>query len=154
MSVIFKEKQYDRLLILLKEFLIILLLVIISMIILNIFLNKLNSGYQLELKELRQEKEKYFTLIREIEANTNQKEAAVTKYNLMLDLAAYCRELDLNSLQYKNDKITLTAESKSQEKIFDFVESLKADNNFLKVNLVRLKQQSRYFFQLEALIHQ
>lgn len=154
MSVIFKEKQYDRLLIIIKELLIIVLLLIISLIFINLFLNNLNSGYQTKLNQLQQEELKHLSLIKKEEKIKNQTDSAAEKYKLLMTLAACSKNINLNSLHFKNNMIILMAESKNQEMIFRFVDSLKADPIFSEVNLLKMAQQSGYFFQLETIISQ
>jgi len=154
MPVIFKEKKYDRLLIIMKELLIIVLLLLLSLLIINFFLDKLNQGYQAELSQLQQEELKYLSLIKKNEENNLAENSAAEKYNLLVTLTGCSKEIKLNSLHLKNEKLTLTAESKEQELILNFVDSLKADHTFSNVNLLRLTQQNGYNFQLETIIRQ
>ncbi|PUU89783.1 MAG: hypothetical protein CI949_2601 [Halanaerobium sp.] len=149
---IFKEKKYDRLFIIMKELLIIVLLLLLSLLIINYFLDKHNQGYQAELIQLQQEELKYLSLIKKNEENQLAENSAAEKYNLLITLTGCSKEIKLNSLHLKNEKLTLTAESKEQGLILKFVDSLKADHTFTNVNLLRLTQQNGYNFQLETII--
>jgi len=55
-----------------------------------------------------------------------------------------------NSVYFKNNKIILNAESENQKNIFRFIEHLKTNNNLTNINLVKIRQNNKYFFQLEA----
>jgi hypothetical protein len=154
MPVIFKEKKYDRLLIVMKKLLIIVLLLLLFLLIINYFLDKLNQGYQAELSQLQQEELKYLSLIKKNKENKSAENSAAEKYKLLITLTGCSKEIKLNSLHLKNEKLTLAAESKEQALILKFVDSLKADHTFFNVNLLRLTQQNGYNFQLETIIRQ
>lgn len=152
MSVIFKEKNYDQLLLILKKALIILLLLLISIIIFNFsFENKLEK-LETEIEAVKAEKLKYNSLITEL----NQKERLTGRknnnYSNIKKLANYAVNITYNSLHYKNKKIKIDASSSQQESIFKLTDTLKKDKKFKNVDLININQQDKFYFQLEVLL--
>jgi len=58
MPVIFKEKNFDRTLILIKYFLVIILVLLIALIIVNYNFKNKNNIYQSKLEQLKKEADK------------------------------------------------------------------------------------------------
>jgi nitrate reductase NapAB chaperone NapD len=150
MPVIFKEKNFDRTLILIKYFLVIILVLLIALIIVNYNLKNKNNIYQSKLEQLKKEADKYFYLNKEKSKNKNQQNITPKKYILLKTLAAKTENVIFNSVYFKNNKIILNAESENQKNIFKFIEHLKTNNNLTNINLVKIRQNNKYFFQLEA----
>ncbi|SIQ11640.1 hypothetical protein [Halanaerobium kushneri] len=150
MPVIFKEKNFDRTLILIKYFLVIILVLLIALIIVNYNLKNKNNIYQSKLEQLKKEADKYFYLNKEKSKNKNQQNITPKKYILLKTLAAKTENVIFNSVYFKNNKIILNAESENQKNIFRFIEHLKTNNNLTNINLVKIRQNNKYFFQLEA----
>ncbi|RCW61170.1 PilN domain-containing protein [Halanaerobium sp. ST460_2HS_T2] len=150
MPVIFKEKNFDRTLILIKYFLVIILVLLIALIIVNYNLKNKNNIYQSKLEQLKKEADKYFYLNKEKSKNKNQQNITPKKYILLKTLAANTENVIFNSVYFKNNKIILNAESENQKNIFRFIEHLKTNNNLTNINLVKIRQNNKYFFQLEA----
>jgi len=150
MPVIFKEKNFDRTLILIKYFLVIILVLLIALIIVNYNFKNKNNIYQSKLEQLKKEADKYFYLNKEKSKNKNQQNITPKKYILLKTLAANTENVIFNSVYFKNNKIILNAESENQKNIFRFIEHLKTNNNLTNINLVKIRQNNKYFFQLEA----
>ncbi|MFW5961793.1 MAG: hypothetical protein ACOCRV_02180 [bacterium] len=114
MSVIFKEKNYDQLLLILKKTSIIILLLLIFITIFNFsYKNKLEN-LETEIEAVKTEELKYNSLITEL----NQKEKLAGRknnnYSNIIKLANYAEDITYNSLHYKNKKITIDAVSSQQ----------------------------------------
>ncbi len=150
MSVIFKEKHYDQLSILLKNIVVVIIILLILLTGFNFFFaNKIKvlSG---SLECLNREELKYQALI----DNSKSKDAQIKadKYsNLLIKLAQYAENITLNSIHFKDKKINLNAVSINQENIFKLIENLKRDENFSEVKLVNINHRDNYYFQLELI---
>ncbi|MFW5687033.1 MAG: hypothetical protein ACOCXL_02470, partial [Halanaerobium sp.] len=127
MSVIFIEKHYDRLLIFLKKISVFLLLLLLLLLLLNFNLKNKNAVYQSDLEMLQQEKEKFLSLIKEQDELQNPGQLKINKYSQLITLISYAENLTFNSLSYKSQKFIIEAESRDQDNIFKFMQSLKAD---------------------------
>ncbi|MFW5736093.1 MAG: PilN domain-containing protein [Halanaerobium sp.] len=152
MSVIFKEKNYDQLLLILKKMSIIILLLLIFITIFNFsYKNKLEN-LETEIEAVKTEELKYNSLITEL----NQKEKLAGRknnnYSNIIKLANYAEDITYNSLHYKNKKITIDAVSSQQDRIFKLTDTLKKDKKFKNVDLININQQDKFYFQLEVLL--
>ncbi|MFP4370937.1 MAG: PilN domain-containing protein [Halanaerobium sp.] len=152
MSVIFKEKNYDQLLLILKKTSIIILLLLIFITIFNFsYKNKLEN-LETEIEAVKTEELKYNSLITEL----NQKEKLAGRknnnYSNIIKLANYAEDITYNSLHYKNKKITIDAVSSQQDRIFKLTDTLKKDKKFKNVDLININQQDKFYFQLEVLL--
>ncbi|MFW5736085.1 MAG: PilN domain-containing protein [Halanaerobium sp.] len=154
MSVIFKEKHYDRFLIFLKKISVFMLLLLLLLLLLNFNLKNKNAVYQSDLEMLQQEKEKFLSLIKEQDELQNPGQLKINKYSQLITLISYAENLTFNSLSYKNQKFIIEAESRDQDNIFKFMQSLKADHKFSEVDLRKLSQKNNYSFQLETILQQ
>lgn len=153
MSVIFKEKNYDQLLILFNNLLILILVVIILVTVFN-YINKNNvKNLQNKLIELNDEELKYISLLKDL-SDTKDNNQENKKYELLISLADYAEQIKYKSLLFKNNKLNLKAESSQQNNIFDLIKALENDSKFDQVNLININQSEDYSFELETLIIQ
>lgn len=154
MSVIFKEKSYDQLLLILKKSSIIFLVLLIFITIFNFsFKNKLEK-LAAELEAVKAEELKYDSLIKELNQNEGLAKINNNNYSIIVKLANYAEDITYNSLHYKNNKIKIDAFSNKQDSIFKLTDTLKADKKFKNVDLVNINQQDKFYFQLELLLFQ
>lgn len=148
MSVIFKEKHYDHLSILLKNTAAVITILIILLTGFNLFYKNKIEVLSRSLEKLRQEELKHQVLIEKFNNEKGKNEA--NKYsNLLIKITQYSAKITFNSIQIKNDKINLNAVSSNQKNIFKLIENLKTDENFSEVKLVNINYRNNYYFQLE-----
>jgi hypothetical protein len=149
MSVIFKEKHYDQLLILIKNSTIIILVLVILLTVFNfIFKNKIEVLSK-KLENLSKEELKYQTLINN--SNNNPQITEDIYSNILIKLAKYAENITFNSIYFKNKIINLNAVSSQQKNIFNLIDNLKADEKFTEVKLLNINQRENFHFQLEIL---
>lgn len=148
MSVIFKEKHYDHLSILLKNTAAVITILIILLTGFNLLYKNKIEVLSRSLEKLRQEELKHQVLIEKFNNEKGKNEA--NKYsNLLIKITQYSAKITFNSIQIKNDKINLNAVSSNQKNIFKLIENLKTDENFSEVKLVNINYRNNYYFQLE-----
>jgi hypothetical protein len=152
MSVIFKEKKFDQLLLFFNKLFIIFLALLVLLTVFNYFSSEGVDELNNKLKLLQKEELKYKSLITNAGANKNLKAAEHNKYNLLISLADYADQIIYSSLHYKKNRLQLKAVSSQQDKIFTLIDVLENDQKFKEVDLVSLGQKGNYFFELEILI--
>ncbi len=154
MSVIFKEKRYDHLLILVNNLLIVILLLIILITVFNFLIRNKIELLKSDQELLQKEEKKYRSLINGSAVLQKENQVKIKKYNFLISLADYADNLSYNSLQLKNNKFNLKAVTNNQKNIFSLIEALENDNKFIEVNLININQKDSYYFELETLIEQ
>jgi len=154
MPVIFKENNYDQLLLILKKSLIIFLVLLIFITMFNFsFKNKLKN-LEAELDAVKTEELKYSSLIKGLDQKEKAANIKNNNYSIIIKLANYAEDITYNSLHYKNNKIKIDAVSRKQDKIFRLIDTLKSDNKFKNIVLTNINQQDKFYFQLELLLFQ
>jgi len=151
MSVIFKEKHYDQLSILLKNIAVVIIVLVILLTGFNFFFKNKNIVLSSSLENLSQEELKYQALI-DNSKNINSQIEADKYFDLLIRLAQYAENISLNSIYAKDKKINLNAVSMNQKNIFELIKNLKADQNFSDVKLLNISHRDNYYFQLELKI--
>jgi hypothetical protein len=151
MSVIFKEKHYDQLSILLKNIAVVIIVLVILLTGFNFFLKNKNKVLSSSLESLTQEELKYQALI-DNSKNKYSQIAADKYFDILIRLAQYSENISINSIYAKDKKINLNAVSMNQKNIFELIKNLKADQNFLDVKLLNISHRDNYYFQLELII--
>ncbi|TDO92279.1 hypothetical protein DFR79_10692 [Halanaerobium saccharolyticum] len=154
MSVIFKEKHYDHLLILVNNLLIIILLLVILLTAFNFLIENKVEFLKSDWVLLKEEATKYRSLIDNSALLQKETEGKTNKYNFLISLANYADNLSYNSLQLKNDVLYLKAVTNQQKKIFALIEALEKDHKFIEVDLININQRDSYYFELEILMEQ
>ena len=154
MSVVFKEKSYDQLLILINNLLIIVLVMLILLSVFNFVIKGRVKNLKEELKLLEKEELKYSSLLIKLSGGQKAREVKNNKYRLLISLANYADKIIYNSLHFKNSKIKLKAISDQQNNIFALIKALEADNKFSQVNLININQKDNYYFEIETLFRQ
>lgn len=154
MSVIFKEKHYDHLLILVNNLLIVTLLLVILITAFNFLIRNKIELLKSDQELLKEEEEKYRSLINDSAILQKENKVKIKKYNFLISLADYADNLRYNSLQLKNNKINLKAVTNRQQNIFTLIEALENDHKFIEVDLININQKDSYHFELEILIQQ
>ncbi|MGM0500069.1 MAG: PilN domain-containing protein [Bacillota bacterium] len=150
MSVIFKEKHYDQLSILLKNIAVVIIVLLILLTGFNFFFKNKIEVLSSSLENLSREELKYEALIDN--SKNKHSQIAADKYsNLLIKLAQYAEKIRLNSIYYKDKKINLNAVSMNQKDIFELIENLKADKSFSEVKLLNINHRDYYYFQLELI---
>jgi len=154
MSVIFKEKNFDQLLLFFKNCLIIILIVFILSFLLNYILAKKVIFFENNLKIMQTEELKYRELINNF--NSTQNKVLINKeyYNLLIKLADYAENLTYKSIQLKNSKIKIEAVSSKENNILKLIDFLEADKQFFNINLLNLNKNKNYYFEIEAVFTQ
>jgi hypothetical protein len=150
MSVIFKEKHYDQLSILLKNIAVVIIVLLILLTGFNFFFKNKIEVLSSSLENLSREELRYQALI-DNSKNKNSQIAADKYSNLLIRLAQYAEKIKFNSIYYKDKKINLNAVGMKQKDIFELIENLKADKNFSEVKLLNINQRDYYYFQLELI---
>jgi len=154
MPVIFKEKNYDQLILILQKCSLIFLVLLICITIFNFsFKNKLKN-LEAELETVKAEALKYNALTKGLNHNKKLNIIKNQNYAIIIKLANYAKNITYNSLHYKNNKINIDAVSSQQKNIFRLTEALKADKKIKNVDLVNISQQDKFHFQLELLLFQ
>lgn len=150
MSVIFKEKNFDQLLLFSKNCLIIILIVFISLLLLNYILTKKVIFFENSLKIMQAEELKYKELINNF--NSSQEKAVINKeyYYLLIKLADYAKNLTYKSINLKNSSIKIEAVSSKEDYILKLIDFLEADKQFSDINLLNLNKNKNYYFEIEA----
>lgn len=154
MSVVFKEKHYDQLLILVNNLLLIVLVLVILLTAFNFIIRGRNENLKNELQLLKEEELKYSSLLRELSGGRKVREIKNNKSSLLISLADYADSIIYNSLHFKNNKINLRAISAQHDNIFTLIKALENDNKFSQVNLININQKENYYFEIETLIRQ
>lgn len=151
MSVIFKEKNFDQLLLFSKNCLIIILIVFILLLLLNYILTKKVIFFENSLKIMQAEELKYKELINNF--NSSQDKAVINKeyYYLLIKLADYAKNLTYKSINLKNSSIKIEAVSSKEDYILKLIDFLEADKQFSDINLLNLNKNKNYYFEIEAL---
>ena len=154
MSVIFKEKEFDQLLILINNLLIIILSVLILLTAFNFISSSKVNSLNKKLELLQGETLKYETLLKS--SNNQQKLQKTTnkESQLLISLADYAENIIYNSIHFKNESLKLKAVSGRQNYIFALIDLLEADPKFKEVELINLNQREAYYFELKILIAQ
>lgn len=151
MSVIFKERHYDQLILILKRCSVIFLILIILSALFNFILKNKMELLEGQLKSLQAEKLKYKSLIKEYNSKAKNKSSKKEKYNLLVKLANYAQALSYNSIHLKDQQLRLEAESSSQNSLFKLLASLKNDEGFKEVELENIIKKANYHFQIQTL---
>ena len=151
MSVIFKERHYDQLILILKRCSVIFLILIILSGLFNFILKNKMELLEGQLKSLQAEKLKYKSLIKEYNSKAKNKSSKKEKYNLLVKLANYAQALSYNSIHLKDQQLRLEAESSSQNSLFKLLASLKNDEGFKEVELENIIKKANYHFQIQTL---
>ena len=151
MSVIFKEKHYDQLSILLKNIAVIIIVLVILLTGFNFFFKNKNKVLSSSLESLNREELKYQVLI-DNSKNRHSQIAADKYFDLLIKLAQYAENIAISSIYAKDKKINLNAVSMNQKNIFELIKNLKADQNFSDVKLLNISHRDNYYFQLELTI--
>lgn len=154
MSVIFKEKNYDHLLILVNKLLIVTLLLVILLTGFNFLIANKVELLKSEQELLKEEEKKYRSLINGSAVLQRENQVKNKKYNFLISLADYADNLSFNSLQLKNNNLNLKAVTNQQKNIFSLIEALENDHKFIEVDLININQKDSYYFELETLIEQ
>ena len=154
MPVIFKEKNYDQLILILQKCSLIFLVLLICITIFNFsFKNKLKN-LEAELETVKAEALKYNALTKGLNHNKKLNIIKNQNYAIIIKLANYAKNITYNSLHYKNNKINIDAVSSQQKNIFRLTEALKADKKIKNVDLINISQKDKFHFQLELLLLQ
>ncbi|CCU79353.1 hypothetical protein HSACCH_01262 [Halanaerobium saccharolyticum subsp. saccharolyticum DSM 6643] len=151
MSVIFKEKHYDQLSILLKNIAVIIIVLVILLTGFNFFFKNKNKVLSSSLESLNREELKYQVLI-DNSKNRHSQIAADKYFDLLIKLAQYAENIALSSIYAKDKKINLNAVSMNQKNIFELIKNLKTDQKFSDVKLLNISHRDNYYFQLELTI--
>lgn len=149
MSIIFKEKHYDFIVILFKKISLILLFFLIIASTFNIYINYDNNDLKAEFNSLKSEELKLKKLIK----NSNKKnedKLNTINFDLMTKIAASAEKVRFELISKENSVIYLNAVTNSQSSIFKLIEKLKADSLFADVKLLNLKENNN--FQLKILL--
>ncbi len=154
MSVIFKEKTYDQLLIFFNNLLIILLALYLLLILLSLITENRIDNLNKTLELLQEEELKYKSFLSAVKTEDSVKKDDYNKYKILISLADYADQIIYNSLHFKNNKISLKAVSGQQHNIFALIDALESDEKFKEVELVKLNQKDNYNFELEVLAEQ
>lgn len=156
MSVIFKEKNYDQLILFLKKFLIIVLIMFLLLLFSNYIFQKKIYFLKNNLKSIVDESKKYNSLLENINFNQNfnpsDKSLNNNTYYWLIALANYADDITYSSLYFKHNKLKLDAFSINQNSIFKLIDLLEADAKFSDVKLLNIKEQNKYYFEIEAVI--
>jgi len=148
MSIIFKERHYDQLLILIKNITILLLILVVLTTSINFIFNKKVQRLKVDLENLNKEKSKYQLLINNL--GNEKAESSKNKYSILLiQLAQAAEDIIFNSIHFKESGIKLTAVSLEQKMIFKLIEKLKADQKFKDLRLLKINQKNKIYFELE-----
>lgn len=148
MSVIFKERHYDQLLIFIKNFTAVILLLIVLISSFNFISNKKLELLKNRLDILNKEELKYQQLI-DNSVNKNYKSSLKKRSILLVKLARAAENIIFNSIHFKDSKIKLNAVSLEQKMIFKLIENLKADKKFTDLKLLKINQKDKFYFELE-----
>jgi len=151
MSVIFKEKHYDQLSILLKNIAVIIIVLVILLTGFNFFFKNKNKVLSSSLESLNREELKYQVLI-DNSKNRHSQIAADKYFDLLIKLAQYAENIAISSIYAKDKKINLNAVSMNQKNIFELIKNLKTDQKFSDVKLLNISHRDNYYFQLELKI--
>ena len=151
MSVIFKEKHYDQLSILLKNIAVIIIVLVILLTGFNFFFKNKNKVLSSSLESLNREELKYQVLI-DNSKNRHSQIAADKYFDLLIKLAQYAENIAISSIYAKDKKINLNAVSMNQKNIFELIKNLKTDQKFSDVKLLNISHRDNYYFQLELTI--
>ncbi|RAK11044.1 hypothetical protein C8C77_10322 [Halanaerobium saccharolyticum] len=154
MSIIFKEKHFDHLMILVNNLLIIILLLVVLLTIFNILTENKVELLKSDQKLLKEEEKKYRSLITDPSISQKESEVKNDKYIFLISLTDYADNLSYNSLQLKNNKINLKAVTNQQKNIFALIEALENDHKFIEVDLININQKDNYYFEIETLTEQ
>lgn len=154
MPIIFKEKNYDRLLLYLKKLIILLIVFLLLISVFNYLNTKQLRVLSGQLQQLKNEELKYHTLIEDHNKQKNETKTETKYYKLLISLAEYAVELRFESLNIKKDRLNISAESINQQNIFNLINSLESDGKFSEVNLINISQKNKYHFIIETLILQ
>jgi hypothetical protein len=152
MSVIFKEKVYDQLLIFFNNLIIILLALFVLLIIFGLIKENMIDNLNNTLELLQEEELKYKSFLSAAKLEDPVKINDYNKYKILISLADYADQIIYNSLHLKKNKISLKAVSGEQHNIFALISALESDKKFTEVELVKLNQKDNYNFELEVLL--
>lgn len=151
MSIIFKEKQYDFILILFKKTSFILVILLIILLGFNFYILFNNKSLDAELNSLKSEKLKLNKLIKSSKEK-NMKSLETVNFNLLTKISKYTEKIQLEIITKKDNLLYLNAVTNSQSNIFKFIEKLNKDYLFKDVKLLNLKQSNNLNFELEILL--
>jgi hypothetical protein len=154
MSVIFKEKKFDRLLILFNNLLIIFLAALILLTGFNFINSSKAEKLDKRLEQLQEEELKYIKLLKAAARDEKSEKIESNKYRLLISLAAYADNIIYNSLSFKNNMLNLKAAAVKQDRIFELIDQLEADPKISEVDLVNINQEELYYFELNMLTGQ
>lgn len=153
MSVIFREKNYDQLILISKNFILISLTIIILVSCLSLVLKNKNKNLTKELVNLKKESLKYSALAKKTTKSMNLKAKNKENYYLLVKLANYAKNLTYKSIYYKKQKMILEGKAKDQLQIFALVNNLKSDNKFKEVDLININFKKQFNFKIKALFY-
>ena len=152
MSIIFKEKKYNKMIFFLKVSAIFLIILTLMLIFLNYFLLRKNTANKIHLKNLKQEELKYKNLISNINQRKNLNKKNYNYFNLLFALVKKADDILYNSIQIKNNYLKLEAESSNYKSIFILEENLKREEHLTEVELAEINMNKNYQFKIKAVI--
>lgn len=152
MSVIFKEKKYDQLAILVKTTAFILLTAVIILFFLNNYFSRKADKLSFQLQKIQAETLKYKTLLKS--SKNDLKTAAVVpeKHLLLKKLAFYADNLAYDTVQLKNNNFYIRGSSPEQQNVFSLLERINQDSDFEQSSLKSIQQRDKYYFEVEAVL--
>lgn len=152
MSIIFKEKNYNQIVLILKNLLLLIFIILLLIFALNLFLEKQNNDLNKKLISLKNEEIKYKNLLKTINADQKLEAKKLANYYLLIKLANYAEKLIYRSIHFKSKQVNLTASAKNQNQIFKLVENLKKDLQFKEVSLININLNQQFDFKVEAFL--
>lgn len=152
MSIIFKKKKYNRLIIFFKAVSVFLVILTLMLISLNHFLLRENTEARNLLNNFKEEELKYISLISEVEQNGNLNKENDNYFNLIFALIKKADSIIYNSIQIKDNYLNLYAESSNYKSIFILEEKLKQDRHLKEVELAEINKNGNYQFKIKAVI--
>lgn len=153
MSIILKEKNYDQLIRILKIFLLLMIFIFIFLTALNYYFNFKISNIQESLNILKGEELKYKELIKNSEQKLGKKANSLLNYDFILELSNLADQLYFNSIQLREEKLLLDANTKIHQQIFKLTEDLKKIDYINTASLLKItKDLKNYNFQVECFI--
>lgn len=150
MSIIFKEKHYDQIAILLKNIAIIIIVLVVLLTGFNFFFKNKMEVLRIDLRNLTKEEIKYYNLIENFKNEESQIRTAKHS-ELLIKLAKYAENISIDSIYLQGQKVNLNAVSIKQKNIFELIEIFKADPVFSKVKLLNINHKDDYYFQLQLI---
>lgn len=150
MSIIFKKKKYNRIIIFIKTAVVFLVILTLVLIFLNHFLLRKNTAARALLNNFREEESKYINLISDLDQNSNSNKNSYNYFNLIYTLVKKADDIIYNSIQIKDKHLNLDAESSDYNSILVLEEKLKKDRHLKEVELAEINKN--YQFKIKAVI--